>query len=306
VTELTSNLASSHTSSSAASTTSTSTADPSSGLDPWPAEVLFLLSAIAQYSGAVIAKKLFPQVAPSTVAVMRVASAAVGVTLFSKAWKRSWTRADVQAAALFGVATACMNLFFYLAISRIDLGIGVAIEFIGPICVAAARTRSHRNWIALAFAVTGVVVLAGIEIHGGDPLGLFFMLCASACWAAYIVLGSKVSAGDKGLSTLGVGLFVGALVILPFGASDLGTVFSSGSLMIRCIAVGMLSSAIGYGIDQRVLKRMPTRRFALMLALLPVVAVIAGTLFLGERPGWVDGLGMLLVLVGVGIQERHT
>jgi inner membrane transporter RhtA len=45
-------------------------------------------------------------------------------------------------AAVFGVATALMNLFFYLAIARIDLGKSVAIEFIGPIAVAAATTRT--------------------------------------------------------------------------------------------------------------------------------------------------------------------
>ncbi len=35
-----------------------------------------------------------------------------------------------------------MNTFFYLAIDRTDLGKSVAIEFIGPIAVAAAMTRT--------------------------------------------------------------------------------------------------------------------------------------------------------------------
>ena len=46
-------------------------------------------------------------------------------------------RRAVGAAAIFGIATALMNLFFYLAIDRIDLGKSVVIEFIGPIAVAA-------------------------------------------------------------------------------------------------------------------------------------------------------------------------
>lgn len=279
------------------------------GLHRLPAEALFLLSAIAQYTGAVIAKKLFDEVEAGTVALIRVASAAVALVLFTRAWKRRWTRDDVRAAAFFGVATAAMNLFFYLAIQRIDLGVGVAIEFIGPISVAAARTRSPRNWLALLFAASGVMVLAGLELDQGDPVGLVLMLCASACWAGYIVLGARVSrtgTETQGLSTLGVGLILGAFVISPFGFRDLGTVFSSGELIVRCVAVGMFSTAIGYGIDQWVLKRMPTRRYALMLALLPVVAVIAGTLFLGERPRLPDGIGMLLVLIGVVMQERTT
>ncbi len=279
------------------------------GFDRLPAEALFLLSAIAQYSGAVIAKKLFDEVDAGTVALIRVASAAVALVLVTRAWRRSWTVDDVRAAAFFGVATAAMNLFFYLGIQRIDLGVGVAIEFIGPISVAAARTRSRRNWIALVFAAAGVLVLAGLELDNGDPVGLVLMLCASACWAGYIVLGARVSrrgTETQGLSSLGLGLIIGALVISPFGFRDLGTVFASGDLVVRCVAVGMFSTAIGYGIDQWVLKRMPTRRYALMLALLPVVAVIAGTLFLGERPTLLDGVGMALVLIGVVTQERAT
>ncbi len=271
-----------------------------------PVEALFILSAISQYSGAIIAKRLFDEVSPSTVAVIRVASAAAVLACVGKVWRRRWTRVDLISAAVFGVATAAMNLFFYLALERIDLGIGVAIEFIGPITVAATRTRSRRNWVALLSATSGVMVLAGLELNGGDPLGLFFMLCASACWATYIVMGSKLSAKQGGIQSLGLGLIMGAFVVLPFGSSDLSKVFSSGNLVVRCVAVGMLSTALAYGIDQIVLKRMPTRRFALMSALLPVVALIGGILFLGERPTLLDGLGVSLVLVGVAIQERTT
>ena len=67
-----------------------------------------------------------------------------------------------------------MNLFFYLAIDRIDLGKAVTIEFIGPIAVAAVATRSVRNAVALLFAVAGVVVLGGGEIEG-NAIGLLFI-----------------------------------------------------------------------------------------------------------------------------------
>ena len=68
-----------------------------------------------------------------------------------------------------------MNLTFYLAIDRLDLGKGVAIEFIGPITVAALTTRTKRNAAALAFATLGVIVLSGIEVDN-EPLGLVFIL----------------------------------------------------------------------------------------------------------------------------------
>ena len=84
---------------------------------------------------------------------------------------------------MFGTATALMNLFFYLGIARIDLGKSVAIEFLGPIAVAAATTRSARNGFALLLAVIGVVTLGGVEI-GDNTLGVVFILMSSAMWAA--------------------------------------------------------------------------------------------------------------------------
>jgi inner membrane transporter RhtA len=67
----------------------------------------------------------------------------------------------------------------------------------------------------------------------------------------------------------------------------------------------VLSNAIGYGIDQSTLRRIPVRRFSVLLALLPVCAAVFGFLFLNQTPTIVDLIGMALVLTGVAIQERE-
>ena len=266
-------------------------------------EALFAISGISQYAGAAIAVTLFQELPPATVAFFRVAAGAVFVLALSVRHLRGWTAADLRAAAIFGVATALMNLFFYLAIDRLPLGKSVVLEFIGPICVAAALTRTRRNTIALLLAAGGVAILSGVEI-GGEPLGLAFILGASAMWAAYIVLGRRVASLDRGLSGLAVGLVIGSLVILPFGISGVGEVFGSGRLLYQCVLVGLLSSAVGYTIDQVVIRRIPIRRFALLLALLPVTAMLVGYIALDQRPTPIDLIGAGLVIAGVVIQER--
>jgi inner membrane transporter RhtA len=204
---------------------------------------------------------------------------------------------------VFGTATAVMNLCFYMAIDRIDLGKSVAIEFIGPIAVAAATTRTSRNAAALAVAAIGVVVLGGVEVGDNLP-GMLFLLAASACWAAYIVVGSRVAQRSPGLVGLGIGLAIGAIAVTPFGAPGSGPVWTSPSLLGACLLVGVFSNAVGYGIDQHVLRRIPVRRFSLLLALLPVTAVVIAWVALDQRPSALDVAGIALVLIGVAVQER--
>ena len=273
-----------------------------------PPEALFVVSAAGQYCGAVIAVRLFDDLAPASVAWLRVIGAAIVLIAFSyPSLKRggSWSREQLLAVSLFGISTALMNLFFYLAIQHLDLGKGVAIEFIGPITVAALRTRTTRNAMALVLAVIGVVILSGLEL-GNEPLGLVYIFLASIMWALYIVIGSKVAGFDRGVSGLGIGLLIGALFIAPFGAPSSGPAFQTPWILATCVLVGILSNAIGYGIDQFTLRRIPVRRFSVLLALLPVTATVFGLIFLNQVPSITDLIGIGFVLIGVVVQQRDT
>jgi inner membrane transporter RhtA len=273
-----------------------------------PPEPFFVLSASAQYLGAVLAYRLFDDLAPAGVAWLRVVGAAIVLVAVSAPRLLRggrWSVAEVRAAAVFGAAVAFMNLTFYLAIDRMDMGKGVAIEFIGPICVAALATRTRRNTLALAFAVAGVALLSGLEINR-EPLGLLWIFLASACWAAYIVVGARVARLDRGLAGLGVGLVFGAVLIAPFGAPSSGPAWSSPALLLAAMFVGVLSNAIGYGLEQSILRAIPVRRFSVLLALLPVTATVFGAVFLDQIPSVADLVGIGLVLVGVVVQQRDV
>ena len=266
-------------------------------------EALFVLAAISQYVGATIAVTIFDEVSPRTVAWMRVIGAAVALLAVSRRHWRGWTRRELAAAAVFGVATALMNLFFYLAIDRIDLGKSVAIEFIGPIAVAAAQTRTGRNALALAAAAGGVAVLGGLELSD-NAVGLAFLLAASALWATYIVIGAHVARLNRGLGGLGIGLAIGAVAITPIGAPGSGAVWGSARLLVLALLAGVFSNAISYGIDQYVLRRIPVRSFSVLLTLLPVTAAVVGWIGLDQSPSVLEAMGIGLVLLGVVMQER--
>ncbi len=297
-----------------------------------PAEAFFVTGAISQYLGAALAVELFDHLAPRGVALLRVLGAAVVILLVrglvrSRIWRggwrmsrqqqsgsqqqggsrqpprHSWTRADLGWAAAFGSTLALMNLSIYIALGELPLGNAVALEFLGPIVVAAVGSRSRRSLLAVALSLVGVAVLAGLQAEGSAK-GVGFALLAGAFWAGYIVLGHRVAHRGLSFDGLGVAMLIGAVVILPFGASELGAAVSDPAILVLALATGVASNAIPYGIDQAVMRQLSRTRFALLQALLPVTAVLVGLVALAQRPGLSEMLGIGLVIVAIALSSR--
>jgi inner membrane transporter RhtA len=271
--------------------------------DRWRPEPLFALGAVSMYLGAAIAVVLFATIPAGTVALLRVIGAGSILVVIRRSWRRNWTREKLVQAAVFGSVLAAMNLSFYLAIDRLPLGNAVAIEFLGPVAVAAIGARGTRNRAALALALSGVVLLAGVTPEGTLP-GVGFALLAAALWAGYIVLGDRVARSGSGVDGLGVGMLIGAVVIAPVTASGLVGLVAVPLLVLLALATGLLSNAIPYAIDQVVLTKLDRSRFAFLQSLLPVTATVVGLIALAQRPSLAELTGILLVAFAVLLAGR--
>ncbi|MFN3218614.1 MAG: EamA family transporter [Acidimicrobiales bacterium] len=268
-----------------------------------PPEALFVAGAVSQYIGAAIAVALFDRLDPAAVAWLRVATAAAIVVAARRAWRRDWTASELRWAAAFGTALAVMNLSFYLAIAHLPLGTAVAIEFAGPVAVAALGSRGPRSLVALVLAAAGVLLLAEVQPEG-NTIGVVYALVAGAAWAAYIVLGHRVARTGAAVDGLGVGMAIGALAIAVFGVPHLGPALEAPWLLVAAMATGLLSNAVPYAIDQVVLARIARDRFALLQALLPVTAVAVGLVALAQRPSPTELAGVALVVTALALRGR--
>ena len=269
-----------------------------------PPEGLFVLGGISQYIGAAIAVTLFDTFSARNVALLRVLAAGLIVLGVRRSWRQEWTRQRVVNAAVFGSVLAAMNLTFYLAIDNLPLGNAVAIEFLGPISVAAVGARSRRSIVAVALAGTGVAVISGVQAEGSLP-GVGFALLAALLWAGYIVLGHGIARSGSGIDGLGLGMAIGALVIAPVAAPGLGSTFEEPLLVVLALATGLFSNAIPYGIDQVVMARLPRGRFALLQSLLPVTATIVGFVALGQVLQLIEVIGVAMVVVAIWMGGRE-
>ena len=275
-------------------------------LERTPPVLLFLVAGLSQYAGAAVAVSLFAVIPAPTVAFLRVALAAVVLLAVARPWQQPWSVAELRGAALFGACLATMNVTFYLAIDRIPLGTAVAIEFLGPVAVAAATGRGWSERLAVILALAGVFLLAGATLGSADPdalPGLLAIAAAAASWAAYILLGRRVAA-RPGVAGLALGMAAGALLYAPFFVGSARLAFATPTRAAAVLGVALLSSVLPYALEQVVLRRLPPARFAILLSLLPATATVTGAVVLRQIPGITDLVGMVLVSAAVVLANR--
>jgi inner membrane transporter RhtA len=266
---------------------------------------LFVVAAISHYAGAAVAVLLFASVPAAGVAWLRVVASAAVLVAWRRPPRSTWNAARLRLVGAFGIALALMNLCFYLAIARLPLGTAVAIEFCGPIFVAALGSRTRRDILALALAVAGVLALADVHL-AGSPDGLALAAAAGVFWAGYIMLGHRIAA-DEGVRPqdgLAVGMAIGALVLAPVLVVSAVPALVSPPLLAACLLVGIASSVVPYALEQIVMRRLARARFALLLALLPATAAIVGAVVLGQIPGLVEAAGIALVVIAASLRSH--
>jgi inner membrane transporter RhtA len=273
--------------------------------DRVPPHAYFVISAIFHYLGPAFAVMLFAEIAPLGVAWLRIASAAIVFAIWRRPWRyfRTLTVPERWTIVGLGVVLAAMNSLFYLAIHQLPLGTVGAIEFLGPIGLAALGVRSVRNFAALAVAVGGVAILTDVRFEGA-PLGYAFAFANCALFALYIVLGHRIS-GPGGIDRLGLSMLIAMVAAFPIGIREAVPAFFDVRLLAAGIGVGVSSSVIPYVTDQLAMARLPRATFAILLSILPATATAIGFLVLRQIPTIPELFGIGLVIVGVALHRTQ-
>ncbi|WP_318206162.1 EamA family transporter [Streptomyces sp. SCL15-4] len=264
------------------------------GFDAIPPTALVLLGIVSVQVGSALAKHLFDAVGSfGTVALRLFFAAAVLVLLWRpspRMPRRTWT-----VVLGYGVTLGLMNLCFYLALSRIPLGIAVTTEFLGPLAVALAGSRRWPDAVWAVLAAGGVVLL----MEGGgdlDLLGLLFALAAGTCWGLYILVGAALGRHTSEGDGLALGMAVAALIAVPFGVADSGTALLQPWVLLAGLGVALLSSVIPYSLDLEALRKVPPHVFGILMSLEPAMAALIGLVVLEESLHWTQWIAVLCVV----------
>ncbi len=264
------------------------------------APAVMIASGVSLYAGAAVAVGLFDVLPPAIVAWFRISAGAVILLVLVRPRLRDFRSVP---ALIYGLATMGMNMAFYESIARLPLGTAVAVEFLGPVLVAALGSRSARDWAALALATVGVVVISG-AVWSTAAVGLGFALLAGGLWAVYILIGTRI-ATDTPRTSMTTGFTMAAVIALPFMVWwwPASVDKPATTLLGLALGLGVLSAVIPYTLDQVVMRMAGSAYFALLQALLPVVAAVLGAVALGQWLSVAEVVGIVLVVAAVALRR---
>ena len=257
-------------------------------------------------------------VAPATLVASRVLLAAVVLYIVMRLrglalppWGKRWL-----AFTALGILGNCLP-FFLIAWGQqyIDSALAGILISIMPLAtmvlahffVAGEHMTPHR---ALGFAVGffGIIVLMGpaaLAGFGGQALAEAAVLGGALCYAGNSVLARRTIDADFLVASTAV-LIMASVVMLPLAVviDRPWTETPSIASVAAIVWLGIGPTAFATILYFRLIAAAGPTFMAIVNYLSPIVALLAGILFLNERPGPTAISGLSLILLGIALSRR--
>lgn len=236
------------------------------------------------------------------------------------------SRRELVFLAAFGIAgLSFVQLFYYVAIERLDIGIALVVMYLAPVFVALwARFVAHepvrrRLWAAIALSLAGLTLV--VELWTGvtlDGVGLAACIAGALTYAGYVLMAERSLRGGRDtFSLLAWGFLFSALFwaivqpwwSFPFDAVDgsasllgrLGDVDAPAALLLAYVV--LLGTVVPFALLVSALHYVRATRVTILAMLEPVLAALVAFAWLGEELSGPQIAGALLVLAGVGLAQ---
>jgi len=231
---------------------------------------------------------------------LRLASGAVMLALLV-VWRGGWPALNRRR-----MSTAAFLLIylvpFSLAYVSLPSGVGALILF-GVVQITmftgsalGGLHPSTRQWAGMAIAMCGLTwLLWPTETLRFDVYGVAFMALAGIGWGVFSLAGrgSSDPLGDMAWSFF-LCLPVAVVLMLAGGGWTLWGV-------VVAVICGAVTSGLGYAMWYRVLPRIPATTASVAQLSVPVIALVAGALTLGEAVTVQITVASVIVLGGIAV-----
>jgi inner membrane transporter RhtA len=278
----------------------TGSAGRSDAVPPWGLAVAAMLSV---QLGSALSVDVIATVGPAGTAWLRLTLGALVFLALARPPLRTIRRHDLPTLLGLGVATGLVSVTFLAAIERIPLGTAVAVEFLGPLTVAALRSGSRRALAWPALALLGVVLLTEPWLGEVDPAGLGFAALAATGWGVYILLTQRMGDRFTGITGLSITVPIAAATAAVLGVPQ-ATGHVTPGVLAAAAGLALLLPVLPYALELLALRHLTPTAFGTLMALEPAIGVLLGLLVLHQTPSTVQLVGiMLVVLAGAAAQH---
>ncbi|MCW2945640.1 MAG: protein of unknown function transrane [Actinoallomurus sp.] len=225
---------------------------------------------------------------------------------------------------LYGVmGVAGCQSFYFIAASRLPVGVAILLEFTGPVLVVGwtrfVRRAPVPRTAALGVGIALVGLACVVEVWSGlalDPLGVLAGLGAAACQAAFFLLVDRVSGEIDPLVMTAAGSVVAAVVLaaiappwnIPWHLLTTAVAVGDGTSPGWFLAVWLIlvSTVTAYLTSVAAVHRLSAPVAGAVAYVEAVAAALFAWVILGEHLTAVQLTGGVIVLAGAFVAQRSV
>ncbi len=210
-------------------------------------------------------------------------------------------------------------ILYFVAISRLPVGIGLLFEFTAPLFVALWARFGQRQqvrgrlWVGFALSLAGLAVVAEVwgDVHL-DTLGVAAALLSAVLLAIYFVLGAKGATSRDTISLTGFAFVISAaagfLTKAVTGQLPDWSVLSQDTpggvpIYLLCAYLIILGMIVPYSLVVAGFHHLPATSVGILGMTEPVMAAAVAWVALGEQLNTAQLAGGAILLVGVVLAE---
>ena len=230
--------------------------------------------------------------------------------------------AALRGVVLFGlIAVALCQAMYFVAASRLPVGIAILMEFAGPALVVVyqrlVRRRAVRRSAFLGIAMAMVGLCCVVEIWSGlslDTLGLACGVGTAVGNAAYFLIIDRLTGAADPLVISTGGMCVACVVLLPIAMPwDTPWHRLTANLVLGrhdvpgwavAAALVVVSTVVSYVLGGMAVQRLSAPVAAALAYVEPISACVIAWVLLGQSLGAVQITGGVVVLLGAFIAQR--
>jgi drug/metabolite transporter (DMT)-like permease len=228
-------------------------------------------------------------------------------------------RRSLPAAIGYGVfAVAGAQLFFFNAVEHLSVGVALLLEYSGTLLVVAWVWLRHGHRprrltvIGALVAIVGLVLV--LDLTGSqrvDVVGVLWGLGAATGLAVYFILSSRGGNVLPPMAMAWAGLSVGAVLLLLAGSIGVLRLDASTAnahfggfrtvWVLPILGLSLVAAVVAYSAGIGAARRLGARLSSFVGLAEVLFAVLFAWALLGQQPTVLQGIGGVVVLIGISL-----